>query len=118
MRYFISETGEYFAYEDYAVAPDGMTSVTEADVILATSAVIDPEQTEREWRNEELNNNQWLTARHRDEQDMLQAPTLSAEQFAELLTYRQELRNWPSTSSFPLAEFRPTAPRWISEQTQ
>ena len=118
MKYFISETGEYFAYEDYAVVPDGMTSVTEADAILATSVVIDPAQTEREWRNGELNNNQWLATRHRDEADLELEHTLNLEQFKQLLSYLQALRDWPQSPDFPAHDHRPIQPDWISEQTR
>ena len=118
MKYFVSEAGEYFAYEDYAVVPDGMTSVTEADAILATTVVIDSAQTEREWRNGELINHQWLATRHRDESDLERAHTLTPEQFKQLLNYLQALRDWPQASDFPATEYRPEPPGWIAEQTQ
>lgn len=82
---------------------------------------LDPEVLagiERGWRDGEIERTQWLTARHRDEQDMDQAATLTAEQFAELLTYRQALRDWPLTAEFPQWEFRPIAPSWIDEQIE
>lgn len=82
---------------------------------------LDPEvlaDIERGWRDGEIDRTQWLTARHRDEQDMDQATTLTAEQFAELLTYRQALRDWPLKPDFPQMEFRPIAPSWIKDQVQ
>lgn len=72
---------------------------------------------EREWRDGEVSSTEWLVTRHR-EQDMQQATTLSAEQFAELLSYRQALRDWPQSEQFPDALQRPLAPPWIVEQIQ
>ncbi|WHS62258.1 phage tail assembly chaperone [Pseudomonas sp. G2-4] len=73
---------------------------------------------ERVWRNLELQATEWLVTRHRDEQDLALVPTLATEQFAELLTYRQSLREWPQTDTFPNIESRPVAPSWIAEQVQ
>lgn len=73
-------------------------------------------EDERTWRDAEMQSNEWLVARHRDEQDMQLATTLTAEQFAELLVYRQALRDWPQTEVFPDSAQRPVAPAWIAEQ--
>lgn len=73
---------------------------------------------ERAWRDAEVSSTEWLVTRHRDEQDMQLATTLTAEQFAELLVYRQALRDWPQSEAFPDTAQRPVAPPWIAEQTQ
>ncbi|WP_041476386.1 phage tail assembly chaperone [Pseudomonas ogarae] len=73
---------------------------------------------ERVWRNTELQSTEWLVTRHRDEQDLTQDTTLTTEQFAELLGYREELRDWPQSEHFPDSQYRPVAPPWIAEQTQ
>lgn len=70
--------------------------------------------SERAWRDAELDGNQWLTARHRDEQDLGTSTTLTAEQFAGLLTYRQLLRDWPESPGFPDSGKRPAAPDWLA----
>ncbi|WP_460077064.1 phage tail assembly chaperone [Pseudomonas sp. H2_C01] len=75
-------------------------------------------ETERVWRNFELQGTEWLVTRHRDEQDLAQDTTLTTEQFAELLGYRQALRDWPQSEHFPDSQYRPVAPPWIAEQTQ
>ncbi|MBK5003279.1 phage tail protein [Pseudomonas sp. S31] len=72
---------------------------------------------ERAWRDAEVSETEWLVSRHRDEQYMQLATTLTAEQFAELLMYRQALRDWPQTEAFPDSTQRPVAPPWIAEQT-
>jgi hypothetical protein len=83
-------------------------------------AVNDSERadTERVWRNTELQSTEWLVTRHRDEQDLAQDTTLTTGQFAELLGYRQALRDWPQSEHFPDSQYRPVAPPWIAEQTQ
>ncbi|MET3051014.1 phage tail assembly chaperone [Pseudomonas alkylphenolica] len=73
---------------------------------------------ERVWRDTQVSETEWLVARHRDEQDMQLATTLTADQFTELQTYRQALRDWPQSSLFPDTERRPEAPPWIAEQVQ
>jgi hypothetical protein len=73
---------------------------------------------ERVWRNNELQSTEWLVTRHRDEQALERPPTLTSEQYSELLIYRQALRDWPQTGDFPDVEFRPIAPSWIAEQIQ
>lgn len=73
---------------------------------------------ERVWRDEQVDSTEWLVTRHRDEQDMQLATTLNAEQFAELLVYRQALRDWPQSEAFPDSAQRPVAPPWIAEQSQ
>lgn len=74
------------------------------------------ETLERLWRDAELTTTEWLVSRHRDEQDMQLATTLTADQFADLLVYRQALRDWPQTEAFPDSAQRPVAPAWIAEQ--
>lgn len=71
---------------------------------------------ERQWRDGKVGETEWLVARHRDELDMQRPTTLTAEQFAKLLTYRQELRDWPLALQFPSLAGRPVAPPWIVEQ--
>ena len=73
---------------------------------------------ERAWRDGELSARQWLRDRHRDEQDLDRETTLSADQFAELLGYLQDLRDWPQSGQFPVVEHRPVAPPWIADQSQ
>ncbi|HDS1679143.1 TPA: hypothetical protein QEM39_000619 [Pseudomonas putida] len=75
-------------------------------------------EQERAWRNSEVERVKWLRERHRDEQDLQKETTLTAEQFAQLLTYLQELRDWPQSTAFPDATQRPVAPSWIADQTQ
>ncbi|UZD97405.1 phage tail assembly chaperone [Pseudomonas corrugata] len=74
--------------------------------------------TERKWRDAQVTATEWLMTRHRDEQDMQVPTTLTDEQFAQLLSYRQELRDWPQAPAFPDQAGRPLALSWLSSQTQ
>lgn len=78
----------------------------------------DQQTAERNWRTTELASTEWLVMRHRDELDMGRSTTLTDEQYAELLTYRQALRDWPLAAGFPDTSQRPVAPDWLAEQTE
>ncbi|UWS68427.1 phage tail assembly chaperone [Pseudomonas mosselii] len=72
---------------------------------------------ERSWRDAEVASAAWIRDRHRDEQELGIATTLSPEQFAELLGYIQQLRDWPQSESFPHIPQRPVAPPWLASLT-
>ncbi|QXE08676.1 MULTISPECIES: phage tail assembly chaperone [Pseudomonas] len=69
---------------------------------------------ERHWRTAQLAATDGLVARDRDELEDGGGTTLTTEQYAELQTYRRELRDWPQDSFFPFTEHRPVAPRWLA----
>ncbi|MBN6775515.1 hypothetical protein JRG42_20455 [Pseudomonas granadensis] len=69
---------------------------------------------ERGWRTAQLAATDGLVARDRDELEEGGGTTLTTEQYAELQTYRRELRDWPQDSRFPFSEHRPVAPRWLA----
>ena len=97
-----------------AIGPDGRP-------VLAASlppAAEQMEAVERSWRDAELAGSEWLGTRHRDEVDMGQQTTLTADQYAELLAWRQLLRDWPASSAFPDAAERPSPPEWLSSMTE
>ncbi|ORL68362.1 phage tail protein [Pseudomonas putida] len=74
---------------------------------------------ERRWRDEQLLSTDGLVTRHRDERDIGGTTTLTGEQFAELLEYRQDLRNWPQADAFPaFIQGRPAVPTWLAQLTQ
>ncbi len=96
--------------------PDGLPILIDPPVAELTAEEL--AANERAWRDAEVSSTEWLVTRHRDEQDMQLATTLTAEQFAELLVYRQALRDWPQSEAFPDTAQRPVAPPWIAEQSQ
>lgn len=88
---------------------------------LAALPAPDDEQRakkERAWRDNDLASVMWLRERHRDQQEIGGNTTLSGEQFAELLSYMQSLRDWPQSLKFPDVDHRPSAPAWIADQTE
>ncbi|WP_237151044.1 phage tail assembly chaperone [Pseudomonas sp. ADAK13] len=80
------------------------------DPVMSDSEV---QANERMWRDSEIQRISWVRDRHRDQLDMELKTTLSTEQFKELLTYTQALRDWPQVESFPSIAKRPVALPWL-----
>ena len=104
---------------------DGVWTLGSDGAISKLPFSVDPEQAklrlieaERAWRNGEIARVSWLRDRHRDEVDLGHTPALTAEQFAELLSYMKMLRDWPENQDFPDTVSRPVAPGWIADQSQ
>jgi hypothetical protein len=58
-----------------------------------------------------LSRSDWLTTRHRDQLEANIPTSLTSEQFSELLTYRQALRDWPVSGDYN--EPYPAQPSWM-----
>lgn len=95
---------------------EGLPILIDAPVHVMT--VDELAAAERLWRDSQVSSTEWLVNRHRDEMDMQRQTTLTTEQFAQLLTYRQELRDWPQSDLFPSIEHRPQPPTWLADLTQ
>jgi len=74
-------------------------------------------EAERAWRDVQLALTDPQVSRHRDEVEDGGATSITANQYTELQSYRRQLRDWPQGAQFPLAEHRPIAPVWLTEQT-
>lgn len=74
------------------------------------------ESAERTWRDSQMGDLFGKRDRHRDEVDLGIATTLTVEQFAELLGYIQQLRDWPQSAQFPVVEYRPSPPAWLAAE--
>ncbi|UUT13935.1 phage tail assembly chaperone [Pseudomonas zeae] len=68
---------------------------------------------ERAWRNQVLQNTQWLVFRDAEELEVGEGTTLRSEEFKQLLAYRQALRDWPNDPDFPNLLSRPVEPDWL-----
>ena len=68
----------------------------------------------KDLRDSLIERTDWLVQRHRDEKDMNRPTTMSGEAFAELLEYRQTLRDFPVAEGFPNLEL-PALPAGIAE---
>lgn len=54
----------------------------------------------------------WMTWRHRDQLDAGKPTTLTEAQWAELLDYREALRQWPVSGEY--SESFPAKPGWMT----
>ncbi|KVD59461.1 phage tail assembly chaperone [Burkholderia ubonensis] len=66
--------------------------------------------TKRAERDTALNATDWLVARHQDEKLLGNGTTLTADQFAMLLRYRQALREVSDVSGWPNMTLPPVPP--------
>ncbi|MFJ4197542.1 phage tail assembly chaperone [Pseudomonas sp. NPDC089534] len=82
------------------------------DPVIPRSALV---AQERRWRNQVLQDTQWLVLRDAEELEMGEGTTLRADEFKQLLAYRQALREWPGDPDFPDAKSRPVEPDWLEE---
>ncbi|WP_236194254.1 phage tail assembly chaperone [Pseudomonas glycinae] len=85
--------------------------------VIAQVAMVDdnePLAAERAWRQSALAATEWQVTRHRDEQELGRGTTLKAQQYLELLEYRQAMRDWPGADAFPSSVLRPSAPQWLA----
>ncbi|MDO4235617.1 phage tail assembly chaperone [Pseudomonas sp.] len=92
--------------------------VADGGQTLPKSTVEEAANEERRWRDSELLDLAWLRDRHRDQAEMGADTTLTTEQYAELLSYMQLLRDWPQSDSFPDTSKRPVPPVWIKDQAR
>jgi hypothetical protein len=96
-----------------ALGADGVPALV--DVVVDSDELA--ANTERYWRDTEIERVKWLRERHRDELEMSASTSLNRDQYSELLIYLQLLRDWPQTDNFPDQGFRPLKPGWIAERT-
>ncbi|KVQ67902.1 phage tail protein [Burkholderia territorii] len=71
--------------------------------------------TKRAARDAALHATDWLVSRHQDEQLLGDGTTLTADQFAALLRYRQSLREAGDLPGWPYTEL-PSPPLFITAQ--
>lgn len=91
------------------IVPDGQGQPVAVEKVPTSDEL---SARERGWRDGRLRLVSGVRDRHRDELELGLATTLTSEQFAELLEYIQQLRDWPQSEQFPAAEHRPTPPGW------
>lgn len=125
---YSTHTGAERRVDELGPVPDGFSTEPRpsefhnwsagAWVLDAAAARAQLIQSERDWRNSQIEGIKWLRDRHRDQVDIAVETTLTVEQFTELLVYVQALRDWPQSDAFPDSTHRPMAPPWIADQTQ
>ena len=106
MPFYILANGIDVAYfDDPEAAPKDATETDEATFVAKATAVhTTPDQQAtnlRADRDAAISATDWLVTRQRDQKDVGVPTTLSDGQYAELQTYRENLRNLPSVAGFP-----------------
>lgn len=122
------ESGSAIQHDELGDVPYGFTSLPRPSVdyiwldgrwsLDETAQAKREQDAARAWRDSEIDSVKWLRERHRDESELGVPHVLTDEQFRQLLTYMQALRDWPATVDFPTAEKRPIAPAWIADQSE
>ena len=117
----VAESGCLGLLAELERKPKQMSSRPDGQPVLIDPPPLDPDAlaaAERAWRDTQLAQTDPMVSRHRDEVEEGDETSLTAGQYAELQSYRRQLRDWPQGTQFPLAEHRPTVPQWLTGQPQ
>jgi len=98
----------YQAVRDY-LEQGGSSSDYAEDIVVQS----DPALLARLWIEASLKTSETLVSEYRDARDLGAALPITAEQFSELLTWRQTVREWPQVAGYPIEASRPDVPAWI-----
>ncbi|WP_270809047.1 phage tail assembly chaperone [Aeromonas sp. QDB08] len=83
-------------------------------VITAEQQTENRKQGARADRDVILSSSMWIAERHRGQVALGVETSIKTEQYTELLTYHQELRDWPSQPGWPDIDM-PPEPDWLTE---
>lgn len=106
----VSSTGT----EDYEKTLYASAVAGDYGTIAAYAALAPTAESARAWRDTEITASQWIVERHRDQVAAGTTLTITADEYTELLTYRQALRDWPTVTDFPADSTKPTEPTWLA----
>lgn len=101
---------------ELSTSPKMMSSRPNGQPVLIDPPPLDAEAlaaVERAWRDGQLALTDPFVSRHRDELEEGSETSLTSDQYAELQSYRRQLRDWPQALGFPSIEQRPVAPSWL-----
>ena len=115
MNYFKKQDGSVWAFDDdqLDLVHDDMVAMTTEEIELHKNPKPTSEQLADEARlkrDQLLSDTQWLVQRHRDQIEVGEPTTLTADQYKALLTYRQALRDVPLQKDFPTKVIYPEYP--------
>lgn len=94
-----------------------ITSNEAGHPILANQPPLSKKQHEasvRVARDEAIATSMWIVERHRSEVYIGAETTMTEQQYIQLLTYHQDLRDWPAKPGWPEIDM-PPAPDWLAE---
>ncbi|WP_162887060.1 hypothetical protein [Pseudomonas syringae] len=98
----------YQAVVDYLDAGGHATEYAE-DVVVQG----DPTLLARLWMELRLKVSDNLVSQYRDARDLGDELPITPEQFTQLLTWRQAVREWPQVPGYPKEATQPATPDWI-----
>lgn len=101
---------------ELSTSPKKMSSRPNGQPVLIDPPPLDAEalaDVERAWRDAQLALTDPFVSRHRDELEEGSETSLTPDQYAELQSYRRQLRDWPQASDSPSTEQRPFVPSWL-----
>lgn len=94
-----------------------ITANDQGEPILVNHPPLSKEQVEssaRAARDEAIASSMWIAERHRSEVSIGTVSTITEQQYIQLLTYHQSLRDWPAQPGWPDIDM-PPAPDWLAE---
>lgn len=95
VRSFLERGGAFRAYAE--------------DIIVQS----DPAVLARLWIEVKLQTSEAVVAQYRDARDLGGDLPITAEQFTQLLTWRQSVREWPKVAGYPDEATQPQIPGWM-----
>lgn len=104
MNYYKDNQNNVFAYSDIQTPKNGLTKITEQEALELTNPPPTIEElfdTLRRVRDGRISAVLWMRERHADELELGKETTLTPEQYTELLTYIQSLRDLPAQPGAP-----------------
>ncbi|KAF2393154.1 hypothetical protein [Pseudomonas frederiksbergensis] len=93
---FLNNGGDYSKYAE--------------DIVVES----DPLVLARLWIDTQLKSSENIVSQYRDARDLGTTLPITPAQFAELLAWRQAVREWPQVAGYPSDETQPSAPGWIN----
>ncbi|KPB75077.1 hypothetical protein ACKUFS_21220 [Pseudomonas cannabina] len=98
----------YQAVVDYLDTGGFSTEYAEDIVVQADPAIL-----AKLWVELRLKVSDNLVSQYRDARDLGGELPMTAEQFTQLLTWRQAVRDWPQVPGYPNEATQPVTPGWI-----
>lgn len=87
--------------------------VENGDVITKEKPVEHQQEISRTIRNNEIESSMWVAERHRGQIELGIKTSISDNEFKDLLSYHQSLRDWTEHPGWPYVDM-PIAPDWLA----
>lgn len=70
-------------------------------------------ETAKQQRDAAIDSSMWFVQRHNSQKQLNIETSITDQQFTELLTYHQDLRDWPGQPGWPDIDM-PSTPEWLA----